>query len=86
MDDIADLQAQTVALRLAVEGLWLSLLRADPQAVENAVRLGQENSKAIGQLDASTEAARAMRDAVRKHTETLWGSIEWQLRERRKQA
>ncbi len=86
MDDIADLQAQMVALRLAVEGLWLSLLRPDPQAVENAVRLGEENSKAIGQLDASTEATRAMRDAVRKHTETLWGSIEWQLREARKQS
>lgn len=83
MDDIADLQAQLVAMRLAVEGLWLSLLSPDPKAIENAVRMREENSSAIGQLDASTDAARAMRDAVRKHTEQLWGSIEWQLKQAR---
>ena len=33
MDDIADLQAQLVALRLAVEGAWLSLLSNDADPV-----------------------------------------------------
>jgi hypothetical protein len=84
VNDIADLQAQLMAMRLAVEGLWLSLLTPDPQAIEHVVRMREENSKAIAQLDASSDAARVMRDAVRKHVEQLWGSIEWQLREARK--
>jgi len=81
MDDIADLQAQLMALRVAVEGAWLSLLNNDPDAVAAAGRLKQENVAAIGQLDASTPNAKAMRDAVAAHTAHLWGSIEWQLQQ-----
>lgn len=79
MDEVADLQAQIVALRLAVEGLWLSILRTDPNAIGQAERLGRENVSTIGQLDASTTEAKALRDAVARHTEQLWGSISWQL-------
>jgi hypothetical protein len=81
MDDVVDLQAQIVSLRLAVEGLWLSVLRSDPDAIAQAERLGRENVATIGQIDASTPDARIMRDAVVRHTEQLWGSIGWQLRQ-----
>lgn len=81
MDDIADLQAQLVALRMAVEGAWLSLLSNDPDAVAVAGKLKQDNVTAVGQLDASTANARALRDAVAAHTASLWSSIEWQMKQ-----
>lgn len=80
MDDIADLQAQLVALRLAVEGAWLSLLSNDADPVAQAGNLREENVAAVAQLDASTDNAKALRDAVALHTAHLWGSIEWQLK------
>jgi len=80
MDDIADLQAQLVALRMAVEGTWLSLLGNDPDPVAAAGRLKEANVAAVGQLDASTDNARALRDTVAAHTAHLWSSIEWQLK------
>ena len=80
MDDIADLQAQLVALRLAVEGAWLSLLGNDPDPVAAAGQLKDANVAAVDQLDASTANAKALRDAVAAHTAHLWGSIEWQLK------
>jgi hypothetical protein len=79
MDPILDLQAQIVALRLAVEGTWLALLGMDPNALSEAARLRRENVSAVDQLDASTPQARAMRDAVANHVDRLWGSIGWQL-------
>jgi hypothetical protein len=81
MNETADLQAQIVALRLAVEGLWTSLLRSGPDAAAQAERLRRENVASIGQLDATTEQARALRDAVVAHTDQLWGSIGWQLQQ-----
>lgn len=80
MEDIADLQAQLVALRLAVEGAWLSLLGSDPDPVAAAGKLKDANVAAVDQLDASTDNARWLRDAVATHTKHLWGSIEWQLK------
>ncbi|MGN6817513.1 MAG: hypothetical protein ACTHJR_02445 [Sphingomonas sp.] len=80
MDDIADLQAQLVALRIAVEGAWLSLLSNDPDPVATAGQLKQANVSSVDQLDASTANAKALRDAVAAHTAHLWGSIEWQLK------
>jgi hypothetical protein len=80
MDEVADLQAQLVALRLAVEGVWLSLLSNDADPAAAAGRLKTANVAAIDQLDASTPNARALRDAVSAHTAHLWGSIEWQLK------
>lgn len=79
--DVADLQAQVVALRLAVEGAWLSLLSTARDPAGDARRLGEENAAAVRGLDASSPAAAAMRDAVLGHTERLWGSIAWQLGE-----
>lgn len=79
MEDVADMQAQIVALRMAVEGAWLSLLSSDPDAVAVAAKLRRANVAAVDQLDASTPQARAMRDAVSAHTDRLWGSIGWQL-------
>jgi len=79
MDEISDLQAQTIALRLAVEGVWLSLLRSDPNAVAEVERLRRENVAAVAQLPVPTAAAGAVRDAVARHTDQLWGSIAWQL-------
>lgn len=84
MDEVVDLQAQIVSLRLAVEGLWLSMLRADPDGLAQAQRLGRENAATIGQIDAGTEEAKIMRDAVIRHTEQLWGSIGWQLEQDQK--
>ena len=81
MDDHADLQAQVIAMRLAVEGLWISLLGADVDPTGQAKRLGAANLAALDQMDASSAAARAVRDAVARHTERLWGSIGWQLDE-----
>lgn len=78
-EDMADLQAQVVALRLAVEGTWLSLLAQDPDPAGTARRLGEQNVAAIGQLDANNPAAEAIRAAVVRHTEQLWSSIAWQL-------
>ena len=78
---IADLQAQVVALRLAVEGAWLSLLSPSADPAGDARRLGERNADAVRQLDASNPAAAAVRDAVLHHTERLWGSIAWQLTE-----
>ena len=77
-EELADLQAQVVALRLAVEGAWLSLLQPAADPAGDARRLGEQNIAAIGQLDAPDAAARAMRDAVIGHTAQLWGSIAWQ--------
>ena len=81
MDDIADLQAQLVALRLTVEGAWLSLLANDPDAVAVVGRLKDQNVAAVDQLDASTPNASALRDAVAAHTAHIWGSIEWQIQQ-----
>ena len=81
MDEHADLQAQVIAMRLAVEGLWISLLSADVDPAAQAKRLGAANMAALDQMDASSDAARAVRDAVARHTERLWGSIGWQLDE-----
>jgi len=81
MDEIADLQAQLVALRLAVEGAWLSLLSNDADPAAAAGRLKDANVAAIDQLDASTPNAKALRDAVAAHTTHLWSSIEWQLKQ-----
>jgi hypothetical protein len=81
MDDIADLQAQLVALRLAVEGAWLSLLGNDANPVGMAGELKRANVAAVDQLDATTANARSLRDAVATHTAHLWGSIEWQLQQ-----
>ena len=80
--DVADLQAQIVALRLAVEGAWLSLLQPDPEPAAAARRLGAATGAPIGQLEAPNAAAEAMRAAVLRHTEQLWGSVAWQLGER----
>lgn len=80
MDEVADLQAQIVALRLAVEGAWLSLLANDPNPAAAAGTLKDANVAAVNQLDASTPNAKALRDAVAAHTGHLWGSIEWQLK------
>jgi hypothetical protein len=81
MDDIADLQAQIVALRLAVEGVWLSVLAGDPNAVVQAERLRDANIASLDQLDTTTAQTRAARDAVALHTQSLWGSIVWQLQQ-----
>lgn len=84
MNEVADLQAQVIALRLAVEGVWLSLLTSDPNGGAAAARLRRENVAAVDQLDTSTPAAKAMRDAVAAHTDRLWGSIGWQLEQNAK--
>ena len=81
MDDAADLQAQIVALRLAVEGIWLSVLRADANGLREAQRLHGENVASVAQLAGTTTEQRAMRDAVAGHTRALWGSIVWQLQQ-----
>ncbi|THD37969.1 MAG: hypothetical protein E7773_03055 [Sphingomonas sp.] len=81
MDEVADLQAQIVALRLAVEGAWLSLLNNDPDPAAQAGQLKEANIAAVSQLDASTENAAALRNAVALHTAHLWSSIEWQLQQ-----
>ena len=80
---IADLQAQIVALRLAVEGSWLSILQPDPDPAAAAKRLGEENVAAIDKMAADTDAERAIKAAVVHHTQQLWGSIGWQLGEGR---
>ena len=82
--DLADMQAQIVALRVAVEGAWLSLLSPAPDPVGDAQRLGEQNVAAIRQFDVRTAEATAAQDAVVHHTEQLWGSIAWQLADARK--
>ena len=74
MEEIIDLNAQIVALRMAVEGIWLSLLSSDADPVAQAAMLRRSNVTAIGQMDAPTPAAISMRDAVAAHTDRLWGS------------
>lgn len=80
--DLADLQAQLMALRVAVEGAWLSLLTTAPDPVGDAQTLGMQHVAALGRLEATTADARAVREAVVRHTEQLWGSIAWQLANR----
>ncbi len=80
MDDIADLQAQMVALRIAVEGAWLSLLSSDPDPVAQAGQLRELNVAAVHRLGAPAGNGTALRDAVAAHTEHMWSSIEWQLK------
>jgi len=82
MDDIADLQAQIIALRMAVEGTWLSLLSNDPEPVATVDVLKRANVAAVDQIEASLPNDKAMRDAIARHTGQLWGSIEWQLQQR----
>jgi len=79
MDPIIDLQAQIIALRMAAEGAWLTLLRMDSSGPAEAARLRRENVAAVDQLDASTPESKALRDAVSAHVDRLWGSIGWQL-------
>ena len=81
MDDQADLQAQMIAVQLAVEGLWISLLSADVDPVGQAKRLGAANLAALEHMAPTDAEGRAARDAVVRHTERLWGSIGWQLGE-----
>ena len=81
MDDLADLQAQMIAMQLAVEGLWISLLSADLDPVGQAKRLGAANMAALDHMAPTDDAGRAARDAVARHTDRLWGSIGWQLSE-----
>ena len=79
MNEMLDLQAQVVALRVAMEGAWLSLLNPSTDPAGDARRLGEQHIAAINQLDANTDASRELRDAVIGHTAQLWGSIAWQL-------
>jgi hypothetical protein len=79
VDPILDLQAQIIALRMAAEGAWLTLLQMDPNGLAAAARLRRENVAAVDQLDASTPESKALRDAVSAHVDKLWGSIGWQL-------
>lgn len=79
MNEVGDLQAQIVALRVALEGAWLAMLSSGPDAIANAQRLREQNVAALNNLDASTPDAAAMRDAVVAHTDHLWKSIAWQL-------
>ena len=81
MDEVADLQAQLVALRMAVEGTWLTLLLNDPNPVATVARLKDENVAAVNQLDASTPNAEGLRNAVATHVAHIWGSIEWQIQQ-----
>ncbi|MEO5493781.1 MAG: hypothetical protein ABIR08_07115 [Sphingomonas sp.] len=85
MDEVADLQAQIVALRMAVEGAWISLLNNDPDPVAAAGMLKDANVAAVDQLDASTGHAEALRDVVALHTAQIWGSIEWQIKTAREE-
>ena len=59
MDQISDLQAQIVALRLATEGAWLSLLHADQDPVAAAARLKDANVAAVRQMMAQDDVQRA---------------------------
>jgi hypothetical protein len=86
MDPVIDLQAQVIALRAAVEGAWLAMLRRDGDAHAQAERIGRESVDAIGELDAKSADALAMRAAIIRHTEQLWGSIGWQLGQDEKSA
>jgi electron transfer flavoprotein alpha/beta subunit len=79
MDPTLDLQAQIIALRMAAEGAWLSLLRMDTNAISEAARLRTENVAAVSQLNASNPQEAALRDAVSRHVDIFWGSIGWQL-------
>ena len=77
--EVADLKAQVIALRVAVEGAWLSLLAPSPTSVADARNLGEQHAAAVGYLKADDDTSRAIRDAVVFHTQQLWGSIAWQL-------
>ncbi|WP_375382825.1 hypothetical protein [uncultured Sphingomonas sp.] len=66
--DLADLQAQIVALRLAVEGAWLSLLSPSPDPTGDARRLGEQNAAAISV--SSMRAARRPRRHGRRFSIT----------------
>ncbi len=79
MDTIADLQAQIVALRTALEGAWLAMLHADPNGIASAERLRRENVAGVRAFPATGAQAEATRDAVVAHTDQLWKSIVWQL-------
>ena len=62
-----------------MEGAWLSLLNNDTDPVAAAGALKEANIAAVNQLDASTDNADGLRDAVASHTAHFWSSIEWQL-------
>ena len=79
MDPIADLQAQVIALRTAIESLWLSTLYPDPNRIAHAGRMKTSSLDALRALRADDPAAAAMRDAVMLYTDQLWSSIEAQL-------
>jgi hypothetical protein len=79
MDPIVDLQAQIIALRMAAEGAWLTLLQMDPNGRSAATRLRRENVAAVNQLDATTPESKALRDAVAGSVDKFWGSVGWQL-------
>jgi len=79
MDQAADMQAQIMALRIAVEGVWLSILHADPDPVAVATRLRDQNVAGVRAMPATAPRDVAARDAVAVHTQQLWNSIVWQL-------
>lgn len=78
MDPHTDLQAQVIALRNAVESLWLSMLHNDPDRVAHAGRLRESSVAALGVLQPNSEADRDILAAVIAHTDRLWTSIESQ--------
>ena len=79
MDQTADLQAQVLALRNAVESLWLSMMYADPDRDAHAKRLHESSLAAVRALNPVDADGAAMRQAVMEHTDKLWRSIAAQL-------
>ncbi len=78
MDSVADLQAQIIALRAAVEGAWLAMLRRDGDAHAQAERIGRESVEAIGQLDAKSaecDGLAKMHDGLSREIDVLNAKI-----------
>ena len=79
MTETADLQAQVLALRNAVESLWLSMLYPDPDRQAHAAQMHRSSVAAVERLHPLDADGAAMRTAVIEHTDKMWRSIEVQL-------
>lgn len=84
MDELFELRAEVIAYRFALENLWANFLRSHPNALENCKRVAEQSHQALEGFyfnnNAPSEELAHFTQISLAHHESLWRSIEQQLR------